>query len=103
MLRWTCGVTKMDGIRNERIRGAMKVGEISKKVQERRLGVVRTCREKVGRMCGERVMRTDCGEGEGKEDRRGDGMDLRRKGLSGGGGGGETHNRGCVEANCQTH
>ncbi len=37
MLRWMCGVTKMDRIRNERIRGTVKVTEISKKVQERRL------------------------------------------------------------------
>ena len=37
MLRWMCGVTKLDKIRNERIRGKMKVGEITKKVQERRL------------------------------------------------------------------
>ena len=37
MLRWMCGVTKMDKIRNERIRGTTKVVEISKKVQERRL------------------------------------------------------------------
>ena len=37
MLRWMCGVTKLDKIRNERIRGAAKVGEITKKVQERRL------------------------------------------------------------------
>ena len=34
-----CGVTKLDKIRNERIliRGTTKVGEIAKKVQERRL------------------------------------------------------------------
>ena len=32
-----CGVTKLDTIRNERIRGTTKVGEITKKVQERRL------------------------------------------------------------------
>ena len=32
MLRWMSGVTKMDRIRNERIRGTTKVGEISKKV-----------------------------------------------------------------------
>ena len=37
MLRWMCGVTKLDKIRNERIRGKTKVGEITKKVHERRL------------------------------------------------------------------
>ena len=37
MLRWMCGVTKLDKIRNERIRGTTKMGEITKKVQERRL------------------------------------------------------------------
>ena len=37
MLRWMCGVTKLDKIRNERIRGTTKVGEIAKKVQERRI------------------------------------------------------------------
>ena len=37
MLRWMSGVTKLDRIWNERIRGTTKVGEISKKVQESRL------------------------------------------------------------------
>ena len=37
MLRWMCGVTKLDKIRNERIRRTTKVGEITKKVQEIRL------------------------------------------------------------------
>ena len=37
MLRRMCGVTKLDKIRKERIRGTPKVGEITKKVQERRL------------------------------------------------------------------
>ena len=37
MLRWMSGVTKLDRIRNEVIRGTTKVGEISKKVQESRL------------------------------------------------------------------
>ena len=34
VLRWMSGVTKLDRIRNERIRGIAKVGEISKKVHE---------------------------------------------------------------------
>ena len=33
-LRWMNGVTKLERIRNERIRGTTKVGEISKQVQE---------------------------------------------------------------------
>ena len=37
ILRWLCGVTKLDNIRNERIRRTTIVGEITKKVQERRL------------------------------------------------------------------
>ena len=32
--KWMSGVTKLDSIRNERIRGIAKMGEISKKVQE---------------------------------------------------------------------
>ena len=37
MLRCMCGVTKLDNIIYEIIRGTTKVGEITKKVQERRL------------------------------------------------------------------
>ena len=37
MLRWMCSVTRLDKIRNEKIRGTTKVGEISMKVQERRM------------------------------------------------------------------
>ena len=37
MLQWMCGVTRLDKIRNESIRGTTKVGEITKKIQERRL------------------------------------------------------------------
>ena len=37
MLRWMGAVTKLDKIMHERISGTTKVGEITKKVQERRL------------------------------------------------------------------
>ena len=37
MLRWTCGVTRKDKIRNVHIRGTVKVAEASRKVQEARL------------------------------------------------------------------
>ena len=45
MLRWMCGVTKtkMDSIRNERIGGTMKAGEISKRRTS--VKVERTCHE----------------------------------------------------------
>ena len=53
MLRWMCGVTKLDKIRNETIRGTTKLGEITKKVQERRLewcgNVMRSEEHYVGR------------------------------------------------------
>ena len=37
MLPSMCGVTKLDKIRHEIIRGTSKVGEIAKNVQERRV------------------------------------------------------------------
>ena len=37
MLRWMCGVIRRDRIRNEFIRGSLKVAEISSKMQERGL------------------------------------------------------------------
>ena len=37
MLRWMCGVTKLDKIRSEIIRGTTTVRETTKKVQEIRL------------------------------------------------------------------
>ena len=53
MLRWMCGVTKKDRIRNEYIRGTVKVIEVSKKAQEARLRwyghVMRRDEEYVGR------------------------------------------------------
>ena len=37
MLRWMCGVTRKDNIRNEHIRGTTRVAQASKKITERRL------------------------------------------------------------------
>ena len=60
MLRWMCGVTKQDKIRKKRIRGTTKVGEIAKKVQERKeVEVVWVYDEKRGALRGK--------EGDGNE------------------------------------
>ena len=56
MLRWMCGVTKMDKIRNERIRGTVKVEKISKKIQERRLQWYGHVRRREDGYVGRRVM-----------------------------------------------
>ena len=36
-LRWMCGVTKKDKIRNEHVRGSVKVASVTKKITEKRL------------------------------------------------------------------
>ena len=59
MLRWTSGVTKLDRIRNERIRGTTKVGEISKKVQETRLKWYGHVLRREDEYVGKRVMAMD--------------------------------------------
>ena len=48
MLRWMVGVTRRDQIRNEYIRGTVKVTEISKKIQESRLRWYGHLRRRVG-------------------------------------------------------
>ena len=48
MLRWMCGVTRLDKIRNERIRGTTKVGEITKNNPGKEVEVVWACDEKRG-------------------------------------------------------
>ena len=55
MLRWS-GVTKLDRIRNEIIRGTTKVGEISKKVQESRLKLYGHVWKREDEYVGKRVM-----------------------------------------------
>ena len=68
MLRWMSGVTKMDRIRNERIRGTTKVGEISKKVQESRLKWYGHVLRREDECVGKRVMAMEV---PGKKRRRG--------------------------------
>ena len=45
MLRWMCGVTRRDKIRNEHIRGTTRVVQASKKTTERTTLVVGPCEE----------------------------------------------------------
>ena len=59
MLRWMRGVTKLDRIRNEIIRGTTKVGEISKKVQESRLKWYGHVLRREDEYVGKRVMETE--------------------------------------------
>ena len=50
MFRWMCGGTKMDRIRNDRMRDTMKVGETSKKMREGQSGTnMRRDEEYVGK------------------------------------------------------
>ena len=59
ILRWMSGVTKLDNIRNERIRRITKVGEISKKVQESRLKWYGHVLRREDEYVGKRVMRME--------------------------------------------
>ena len=88
ILRWMRGVTKIDKIRNERIRGTTKVTEASKKLQEKRLQwyghVMRREEEYVGRRVIE--MEVQGTRNRGKPKRRFmDSVkeDLKEKGLTG--------------------
>ena len=73
MLRWMSGVTKLDRIRNERIRGTTKVGEISKKVQESRLKWYGHVLRREDEYVGNRVMAMEVRGKEGEEDQSGGG------------------------------
>ena len=88
MLRWMCGVTRRDRIRNEVIRGTTKVREISDKMQESRLRWYGHVMRRDGQYVGRRVMEMDI---QGRR-RRGRPKqrwrdrveeDLRSKGLTG--------------------
>jgi len=53
MLRWMCGKTRQDKIRNETIRERVEVAPIVEKMVENRLRWVWAYREKTGRLCSE--------------------------------------------------
>ena len=96
MLRLVSGVTKLDRIRNERIRGTTKVGEISKKVKESRLKWYGHVLRREDEYVGKRVMRWRCRGKDGVEEQSGGGWitsrttrdnsqgRMRKTGLNGG-------------------
>ena len=74
MLRWMSGVTKLDRIGNERIRGTTKVEDISKKVQESRLKWYGHVLRREEEYEGKRVMVMEVpGENKRDEDQSGSG------------------------------
>ena len=73
MLRWTSGVTKLDRIRNERIRGTTKLVEIPKKVQESRLKWYGHVLRREDEYVGKRVMGMEVPGKKGEEDQSGGG------------------------------
>ena len=56
MLRWMVGITRRDKIRNELVRGTVKVTEVSRKVQEKRLQWYGHIMRRDGDYVGRRVM-----------------------------------------------
>ena len=56
VLRWMFGVTKKDKIRNESIKGTVKVADISLNLQERRLKWYGHVMRRDGNYVGRRVM-----------------------------------------------
>ena len=87
MLRWMCGVTRLDEIRNEKIGGSTKVGEISKKVQERRMRLYGHVMRRDEEYVGKRAMSIEVqGSRRGRPKKRWVDCvkdDPREKGLSG--------------------
>ena len=69
MLRWMCGVTRKDKIRNKHIRGTTKVVQASRKITERRLKFMVWARHEDGRRsCSEESDdESDTGEKEERE------------------------------------
>ena len=43
ILRWMCGVRKRDKIRNEHVRGSVKVASVTKKITDKRLKRYGSC------------------------------------------------------------
>ena len=70
MLRWMCGVTRKDKIRNEHIRGTTRVAQASKKITERRLNWYGHVMRRDGEHILRKVLRGRIYQGKGREDDR---------------------------------
>ena len=69
MLRWMCGVTRKDKIRNEHIRGTTRVAQASKKITERRLNWYEHVMRRDGEHILRKVLRADFRYTREKEER----------------------------------
>ena len=70
MLRWMCGVTRKDKIRNEHIRGTTRVAQASKKINERRFNWYGHVMRRDGEHILRKVMRADIPGKRKKDDRK---------------------------------
>ena len=73
MLRWMCGVTRKDKIRNEHIRGTTRVAQASKKITEKRLNCYGHVMRRDGEHILRKVLRADIPGKRKMDDRKQDG------------------------------
>ena len=64
MLRWMCGITRRDRVRNDYTRGSLKVGPLGRKIQESRLRWFGHIERREQKYISRKIERLEVGEGE---------------------------------------